>query len=514
MSAFKPKHWMRDAIERCKQAVSKIRMPNMIEKAKERAVLSKLQFLYHTYKFHFLKGFTAVGLLASISIGGNEYIKMNTNEVIHVLLNGQQVGTVSSTQVIDNYIVARNKEIQEENPDVRLIIEVNGLEFETEKGFMAVPEDELTLSVLDSLIVPRAVGTELVIDGESVGIIKDEETALKMLDRIKNKYIPPAPESGLVKVLSIDEPDYIEPGEAILESVDFLQSVVMKEVEIEPKQVQDPDQLLHKLETGDVKPTQYTVVKGDCISCIAQKLNITKQVIYDNNTWIQDDKLQIGDVIDLTVLQPTLTVVTKEKLVQHEKIAYETEYVEDDNLRLGTIVPISPGENGLKIVTYEIIKNNGKLNNQNVIDEEVILEPVTAVAKKGTKVILGEGTGTFSWPVLSSSLSSGYGMRWGKLHKGVDLISKNKNILASDNGKVVEAGYKSDYGNYIILDHLNGYKTLYGHLSQIYTKKGAIVEKGEKIGYMGSTGDSTGVHLHFEILRNGVAQNPMKYLKR
>ena len=70
-------------------------------------------------------------------------------------------------------------------------------------------------------------------------------------------------------------------------------------------------------------------------------------------------------------------------------------------------------------------------------------------------------------------------MRWGKLHKGID-ITGNKNIMAADNGKVMETGYKSDYGNYIIINHLNGYETLYGHLSKINTTAGTIVEKGDK----------------------------------
>lgn len=513
MPAFRKKHWMKDALDRCKQAVSKIQMQNLIERVRERAILSKLHFLYSTYKSHFLKGFTAVGLLASISIGGNEYVKMNTNEVIHVLLNGQEVGTISSIQVIEDYIAVRNKEFQEKSPDVHLILEADGIQFEYEKAFMAYADDQHTLDVLDTLIVPRAVGTELLIDGKSVGIIKDKTTAQIILDRIKNKYVPANEESGLVRVLSM-EPEFMQPGESVLESIGFMQKVEMRDVNIEPVQVEDPEKLVSMLETGNIQPTQYTVVKGDCISCIAQKLGISKQVIYDNNEWIQDDKLQIGDVIDLTVLQPALTVVTVEKLLQNEDILFETEYIEDNTLRLGTIVPISPGKNGLKLVTYEITKLNGRLDSKLAINEEVIIESVNAVAKKGTKVVLGEGTGTFAWPVVSATITSGYGTRWGKLHKGIDLISKKKDILASDNGKVVAAGNKSDYGNYIIIDHLNGYKTLYGHLSKIYTKVGSIVEKGERIGYMGSTGDSTGVHLHFEILRNNTAQNPMKYLSR
>ncbi|MMZ59040.1 Murein hydrolase activator NlpD precursor [compost metagenome] len=109
-------------------------------------------------------------------------------------------------------------------------------------------------------------------------------------------------------------------------------------------------------------------------------------------------------------------------------------------------------------------------------------------------------------------LSSSYGERWGRTHKGIDLVSSDRSILAADEGVVVFTGTKSGYGNCIIIDHKNGYETLYGHLSKISVKEGQVVEKGTEIGVMGNTGRSTGTHLHFEIHKDGSVQNPMKYL--
>jgi murein DD-endopeptidase MepM/ murein hydrolase activator NlpD len=290
--------------------------------------------------------------------------------------------------------------------------------------------------------------------------------------------------------------------------------VELNQIDIQPQDIDDPQEILKKLETGDVQPMKYTVEKGDCVSCIAKKFGISKQVIYQNNPWITDDMIKVGEQLDLTVLQPTLAVKTVEKVVENEEIQYETEYKTDDNLREGMIQTISPGKNGLKKVTIQVTKVNGLMVEESVLDEEVIEQPVKAVVKKGTKVVKGEGSGKFAWPVVSATITSTFGNRWGAFHKGVDLTSGNKNILASDNGKVIFAGVKEGYGNCIIIDHMNGYKTLYGHLSKFYTTTGKIVEKGEKIGYMGSTGDSTGVHLHFEIQKNGVPENPLKYISR
>ncbi|MNV56480.1 Murein hydrolase activator NlpD precursor [compost metagenome] len=131
---------------------------------------------------------------------------------------------------------------------------------------------------------------------------------------------------------------------------------------------------------------------------------------------------------------------------------------------------------------------------------------------RGTKVV-GEGTGMFSWPVSGATLTSSFGERWSRAHKGLDMVSGNRSIKASDAGTVIFAGVKSGYGNVVIVDHRNGYETYYGHLNSISVSTGQRLEQGAKIGVMGNTGRSTGTHLHFEIRKNGTAVNPMKYLR-
>jgi len=123
----------------------------------------------------------------------------------------------------------------------------------------------------------------------------------------------------------------------------------------------------------------------------------------------------------------------------------------------------------------------------------------------------GLGTGQFVWPT-SGRISQGYS--W--YHKAIDIANKNApDILAADGGKVVLAGWVPPmaYGNHVIIDHGNGFATLYAHMSRIYVSAGQKVARGQAIGKMGSTGRSTGTHLHFEIRRNGAAQNPLNFLK-
>ena len=113
------------------------------------------------------------------------------------------------------------------------------------------------------------------------------------------------------------------------------------------------------------------------------------------------------------------------------------------------------------------------------------------------------------------SISSRYGSRWGRMHWGLDIACRTGTpIKAADGGTVKSAGYNGAYGYMIEVNHGNGYVTRYAHCSKIYVKSGDKVYKGQTIGAVGSTGRSTGPHLHFEVLKNGVHQNPAKYLGR
>ena len=118
--------------------------------------------------------------------------------------------------------------------------------------------------------------------------------------------------------------------------------------------------------------------------------------------------------------------------------------------------------------------------------------------------------GEFAVPVTSYTFTSGFKWRWGKLHGGVDLaVPEGTPVYAADNGKVIVAGdLDNGYGSYIILDHQNGYKTLYAHNSELLVSVGDVVAKGDKIALSGNTGNSTGPHVHFEIQVNDEKVDP------
>jgi murein DD-endopeptidase MepM/ murein hydrolase activator NlpD len=116
------------------------------------------------------------------------------------------------------------------------------------------------------------------------------------------------------------------------------------------------------------------------------------------------------------------------------------------------------------------------------------------------------------WPA-SGAVTSGFGMRWGRLHSGIDIgAGYGAPIRAAQGGTVILAGYNGGYGNCVVIDHGGGLSTLYGHMSSVDASEGQSVDAGDYIGDVGSTGNSTGPHLHFETRVGGDAENPMRYL--
>ena len=123
------------------------------------------------------------------------------------------------------------------------------------------------------------------------------------------------------------------------------------------------------------------------------------------------------------------------------------------------------------------------------------------------------GSGQFGWPVNGGYISDHFGGE--RKHKGLDIAAPTgTEIYAAEGGTVYRAGYNpGGYGINVIIDHENGYRTLYGHCSDVVAYAGQVVEKGQLIAYVGSTGDSTGPHCHFEVRINNICQNPEDYLR-
>lgn len=118
-------------------------------------------------------------------------------------------------------------------------------------------------------------------------------------------------------------------------------------------------------------------------------------------------------------------------------------------------------------------------------------------------------------PVQNAFITSGFGFRWGRPHQGIDMAAPvGTPIMSAETGKVVYSGWMQGYGNFVAIDHGHGIETHYAHCSKILVHVGQHISKGQMIAKVGSTGHSTGPHLHFEVVANGIHRNPVKFLNQ
>ncbi|WP_246590634.1 M23 family metallopeptidase [Paenibacillus sophorae] len=455
-----------------------------------------------------------VALLTVSFIGAHKYyVEANTEVYYRVLLHGKEIGTLSDKEHLKALFEEKRQEYQNKYPNEVMVLQTDGIATEAASGYKPVIDNEGTLDKLDGLLKAYAVGVQLVVDGKAVGIVKDQETAGAVLQGVKAYYISGEKEaSGVPQLTKTAASSASASSGDKVESADIREQISIEPVKADPNKVLDVQEAVKLLTEGVEAPLVYTVHEGDTISSIASRYEITQQEIFQNNRDVKELTLQIGDELKLTVPQPPVTVVTTEKAT--EQIVTEPEVIvrTSDLLPKGKSKVVRPGQTGLKEMEYRLTKENGEVVKEEWLGQTVLNAPLPEVVYSGTKVAY-EASGSFAWPVSGAIISSSFGERWGRLHKGVDLVSGNRTIMAADAGTVTFAGVQNGYGNVVIIDHGNGYETYYGHLSKISVSVGQKLEQGSAIGIMGNTGRSTGTHLHFEIRKSGTAMNPLKYLQ-
>ncbi len=212
--------------------------------------------------------------------------------------------------------------------------------------------------------------------------------------------------------------------------------------------------------------------------------------------------------------KPTLTIRTVKEVRYDEEVPYGTKTVNDPDLYRGVTKVKSQGVNGKKSVTALITYVNGEEMERKVLSEEIIEYPKDEIIANGTKALPpAVSTGTFLIPA-SGRVTTLYGTSSHTNGCAIDIANPTGTpIYASDAGVVVRASWHGTYGNCIEIKHANGYKTLYAHLSEFNCQVGDEVRQTQIIGYMGSTGMSTGSHLHFEIRYNNVRQQIERYFE-
>ena len=255
------------------------------------------------------------------------------------------------------------------------------------------------------------------------------------------------------------------------------------------------------------------------------KLSSIKAVDIENKISYESVKVKTGDlygnsqivseVIKYNDKSQTPLVVVKivGNIVKDQTVKPATIMTSSSELMSGVNKTMKEGIAGTKKVNMLITSINDKIVSEKILTSEI----TKPVQNKEVSVGTSEPTILVAASINSpsrGSISSPFGKRWGKMHKGIDIAASfGQEISAALDGTISYAGWETGYGNVIKIDHGNGIETTYAHCSVITAQKGETVNKGTKIGEVGSTGNSTGPHLHFEVRENGVPINPEAYIK-
>ncbi|MDY4588724.1 MAG: peptidoglycan DD-metalloendopeptidase family protein [Oscillospiraceae bacterium] len=287
------------------------------------------------------------------------------------------------------------------------------------------------------------------------------------------------------------------------------------------------DSIIKLITTKKTVAAYYTVVEGDSPLGVLSKLDMTEDELAKlNPDFSLESFMQIGDKLLITQEEPFLAVTVTRRETYEEKTDYETEYVDDPTHYQGSSTITRDGEKGVERVTADVSYVNGVETKRKVLNRVTVSEPVSEIIALGTKEIPSGVTaqipqnrpvGQFIWPVGGSDggqiseMMYGYGGYYN--HGGIDIVAPyGTPIFAAESGTVILAQWYYGYGNCVMIQHDSGIVTVYGHASYLHVYQGQRVTAGELIADVGSTGQSTANHCHFEVRINGVQMNPINYL--
>lgn len=293
-----------------------------------------------------------------------------------------------------------------------------------------------------------------------------------------------------------------------------------------PQGAQTTQENVERLLVGDTATERsYTVRAGDTPMEIAAKNGIDYPDLLRLNPQIETT-LKPGDVLTVAGRVQYLQVMSATTQKRREVVPFTTERVTDNDEYIGYFKILNEGENGEREITSELIYSGEEIVDQQDVGFEFISEPVpqriivggkrpTSTMQAQNDIIETLGDEMFIWPVDGGYISTPI---WGyRGHTGTDIagIPAGTTIRAAASGRVVYSGYTAGgYGRHVIIQHSNGIQTLYGHNSQNLVSVGQEVIQGQKIAAVGSTGNSTGNHCHFEIIINGQHMDARNYIGR
>ena len=368
-----------------------------------------------------------------------------------------------------------------------------------EAGYIQAADQEIKQENTNGLLDTWAIS----VNGEPILYLASQEEAAEVLAETKNNYIP-------------KEKDVPKGAQINVEESEFLEDVQIVQTQSTAEQLKTKKEAVEAMLKGLDKIVQHTVKKGESLWTIARNNDMKVSELEEINPSLKEKYLQIGQTLNLKKIEPLVTVVSTLTMTMEEKIPCKVVYEKDSSLLKGQQKVKKPGSNGTREVTYRISKANNQETEKQTLQEKVLQEPETKVILKGAQVMVASrdsGDGTLGWPIRGK-ITSPYGVKRGRsIHTGLDIDGvTGQSVFAAEAGTVIRAAWYGNYGKCIDINHGNGMVTRYAHLSALNVRVGQSVARGDLVGKVGSTGKSTGSHLHFEVIKNGKFVSPRRYL--
>ena len=370
----------------------------------------------------------------------------------------------------------------------------------------------------EGLINKQPVYLPRLVSRSSFSSMEEIKNSIRMLsDKMVDAYVVCVEDEPLFAMMSEDEiSEAVEKFKACYTGgnsdmqVELDKPIKIIEQTVPVVMLKDVEGAVNRLNGSERKDLEYSVLSGDNLWSISRKFGISLEQLYSINPGLSEN-INEGQKILVKAFVPIIDIKTIHQAQYNKTIPFETKTIEDANVYRGTTRVKQDGKNGEEVVVANVIRKNGLEVEREIVNSEVISQPVEMIRIVGTKTPpSGYGTGKFIMPTYGT-ITSRFGPRRGGYHKGLDIAAATGTpIRAADNGRVVHSGWKGLFGNLVVLNHGNGYESYYGHCSKLAVKVGQTVNKGDIIAYVGSTGNSSGPHVHFEVYHNGALKNHEK----
>jgi len=443
------------------------------------------------------------------------YAKSEPLSLYRVYLNGTSIGVIKSKDKLEQLIDKEQKNLKEEY-GVSKVYLPKGLYISEYKTYNAniVSEENIYNLIKET--------ESFTIKGYTVTIKKDEDKTITL--NLLNKKDFETAVNNVVKSFVTDEElkAYLEGGKIDLTKAGSkIENLYIKEslndgIRIKEAYIPSNEKiylnskdLTRYILFGDNKSSDTYIVKsGDTVATIAEnnKLAVEEFLVVNPEIKSENTLLAVGQSVSVSLISPIITIVEEQHNIEEQVVEYDIVNEYDNSMQAGTSRIKQEGQNGKSLVTQKLKYENGQMMEAVITNKEVLTEVVNKIKVIGTKTIGSidpskiPDAGDWYWPTLKPYIiSSPYGWRGGELHEALDITGTGHGspIFAANNGIVYKVWTDATGGQQIQIAHSGNIYTWYAHLSKQLVKAGDVVTRGQRIGSMGSTGYSTGTHLHF-----------------